>query len=142
MRRAGVVLAFLAVTVVAAACGTTGHSWQDEFTARLEGASASIEEAREGVRGGTNDLGSPEIFLPLSRTLAFKAELIAKLDPPDGCEAVQANGEGRVSTFAGGSATLPRSMTPQLEANLSRILEIEIEALEALAAKAKTCADG
>ena len=139
MRRAGVVLALLAVTVVAAGCASTGHTWQDEFTARLEGATGAIEEAREGVRTETSDAGYPEIFLPLSRTLAFKAELIERLDPPDGCQAVQEEGQGRVSGFAGGSATLPRSMTPQLEKDLPRILEEEIEALEQLAAEAETC---
>ena len=44
-----------------------------------------------------------------------------------------------VAIFAGGGATLPRSMTPQLESDLSRILEEEIEALDGFAAEAASC---
>ncbi|HXF30396.1 MAG TPA: hypothetical protein VN522_02660 [Solirubrobacterales bacterium] len=73
---------------------------------------------------------------------AFKADLIRKLDPPDGCQAVQEEGQGRVSGFAGGSARLPRSMTPELERNLPRILEEDIEALDGFAAEAEVCATG
>jgi hypothetical protein len=139
MRRAGVVLLLIAVSVVAVGCASTGHTWEDEFTARLEGSAGSIADAREGVRTGTSDSGYPEIFLPLSRTLAFKAELIEKLDPPDGCQGVQEEGQGWLGGFAGTSAVIPRSMTPQLEKNLPRLLEEEIKALEAIAAEAETC---
>ena len=132
----------IALTVDVAACASVGHSWQDEFTARLEGASGSIEEAREVVRTETSEAGYPETFLPLSRTLFFKAELIANLNPPDGCEAVQEQGLEWIGSFASESTVIPRSMTPELEKDLPRLLEGEIEALEALEAKAETCASG
>jgi len=74
MRRAGVVLSGIVVTLVVAACASTGHSWEDEFTARLEGASGSIEEAATTMRTETSGSGYPEVFIPLSQTLGHKAE--------------------------------------------------------------------
>ena len=59
MRRAGVVLSGIAMAMVVVACASAGHTWQDEFTARLEGASVSqpdgceaVQEAAEAETGG------------------------------------------------------------------------------------------
>jgi hypothetical protein len=135
-------LAGILLSIVATACSSVGHTWQDEFSARLEGAAVAIEEARAEVRDGTNDAGSPEVFHPLGRVLESKGDLIEDLDPPAGCEKLEEEGFRRVYGFAGGSRRLPMDMTPQLEENLPRILEGEVAALKQLAAEAETCAAG
>ena len=135
-------MGFFAVGVVVSACASVGHTWQDEFTARLEGASASFEEALDELRTETSDIGYPQTFIPLARTLSFKAELIEELDPPEGCQAVQEQGLDQVQGFAGDSSVIPRSMTPELERRLPAILKDEIGNLETLEREAETCATG
>jgi hypothetical protein len=141
MRRAGVVLSVFAIAVAATGCASTsGHSWEDEFTARIDGASTVIEEARDAVGAKTSASGWPDVFIPLSRTLTFRSDVIQELGPPDGCEKVQEEGLNTVFRFAGVSYDLPKNMTPQLEHDLPTVFEEELTKLNALTAEAATCA--
>jgi hypothetical protein len=140
MRRAGVVLALLAVTAVVAACASVGHTWQDEFTARLEGASGSIEEARPEVHPHMSFEEDFETFLPLGRTTEFKSELVDELVPPAGCEEVQEKGEHAVGGVASLGYDVPKNLTPELEHRIPSILEEEIAKLEGIEHEAETCA--
>jgi hypothetical protein len=140
MRRAGVVTALLAAAVVIVGCASTGHTWQDEFTARLEGASGSIEEARAEVHPQMSFEEDFATFLPLGRTIEFKSELIDELDPPDGCEEVQEKGEHAVGGFASFGYDIPKNLTPELEHHIPSIMEEEIAKLEGIEAEAGTCA--
>jgi len=79
-------------------------------------------------------------FQPLGRTLFFKSHLIAELNPPAGCEAVQIKGKAAVygdSELLGGAF---KNLTPMLERNFPAILEEELARLEKLEREAATCA--
>jgi hypothetical protein len=132
--------ALLAMTAVLVGCASTGHTWQDEFTARLEGASSSIEEVRTEVHPNMSVAEDFQTLPPLSRTIEFKSELIDDLDPPDGCEKVQEKGEHAVGRFAAFGYSVPRNLTLDLKRRLPAILEEEIAKLEAIEAEAETCA--
>jgi hypothetical protein len=140
MRRAGVVLGLVAVSTVLAGCASADHSWSGEFDARLEGAAATVEEAREEVHPHMSPDEYATIFWPLGSTLFFKSELVAKLNPPTGCEALQVKGKAavyRASSLLGG---LFENLTPGLERDLPHMLEEDLAKLEKLEGEAATCA--
>jgi hypothetical protein len=142
MRRAGVVTVLLAMTAVVVGCASTGHTWQDEFTARLEGAARTVEEAREDVHPHMTPDEYGTVFWPLGETLFFKSELIAKLHPPKGCEALQV--KGKAAVFLAGSLLggLFENLTPGAERGLPRDLEGRLALFERREREAKTCATG
>jgi hypothetical protein len=142
MRRVGVGLGLIAVTVVAAGCASVGHTWQDEFTARLEGASGALEEALPEARSGSIGASYLRTFYELGYTLEFKGELIEKLDPPEGCEAVQEKGERAVDGLASFTYDVPKNLTPTLQKNLPGLIEERVAELEELEGEAETCATG
>jgi hypothetical protein len=84
-----VAVAVVGALLVAGCGGTENHTWQGEFTERLEGASAAVEERLPELQPSA---GREEMFiagLELGRTLGFKLGLIKELDPPAGCEELQ-----------------------------------------------------
>jgi hypothetical protein len=140
LKRAGVFCLLVAVTIVVSACASADHSWRGEFDARLEGAAAAIEERLGELR---SDSTEGEMFTAsqnLAHTLAFKAELIKKLDPPDGCEEIQEGGRRTVDSTAVISYTLLRNLTPELQRKLPGPFEEQVADLREIEAKSKTCA--
>jgi hypothetical protein len=80
--------AALIVAILVAGCGggTKNRTWHGEFTERLEGATAAVEERLPELQPSA---GEKTMFIAgyeLGRTLEFKDELIAELEPPAGCE--------------------------------------------------------
>jgi hypothetical protein len=139
MRRAMVVSAVLAVGLALVGCASTDHTWQDEFTARLEGTSRSIEEALAEVHPHMSFEEDFETFPPLGETVEFKAELLKELGPPDGCEEVQEKGEHAVGGFVSLTYQVPKNLTPQLERRLPSAIQEAIAELEAIEGEAETC---
>jgi hypothetical protein len=139
MRRAGVVLAVLAAAAFAAGCASADHSWQGEFDARLEGAARTVEEAREAWSPRMRPDEYMTVFWPYGKSLFFKAELIAELDPPKGCEALQVKGKAAVyvdSQMVGGAF---KNLTPQVEQDFATTLEDAVALLERREREAATC---
>jgi hypothetical protein len=140
MRRAGVVLGLVAVVAAISGCASEDHTWQGEFDARLEGASRTVEEARE--------IWSPQmapseyltVLGPLGQTLFFKSELVKELDPPEGCEALQVKGKAAVYQASQLVGAAFNNMTPQLERYFGRALDETVALLERREREAKTCA--
>ena len=140
MRRAAIVLCFVAAATVVAGCASADHSWQGEFDARLEGAARIVEEAREDVHPHMTPDEYGMLFWPLGETLFFKSELIAELDPPDGCEELQVKGKAAVR-FAGSMlGGLFENLTPGAERRLPRNLEEALALFERREREAATCA--
>jgi hypothetical protein len=64
--------------------GTERHTWQGEFTERLEGATATVEERLPELQPSA---GREKMFiagLEIGRTIGFKFALVKELDPPAG----------------------------------------------------------
>jgi hypothetical protein len=135
--------AALIVALLVAGCGgTKNHTWQGEFTERLEGASAAVEERLPELQPSA---GEKEMFiagLELGRTLWFKKELIAELEPPAGCELVQQKGKAEVFGLASLGAGLFKNMTPELKSGLPANFEERVEKLEQFEREAAECATG
>src|ERR1700729_892268 len=90
--------AALIAALLAAGCGggTKHHTGQGEFTERLEGASAAVEERLPELQPSAGEKTMFIAGLELGRTPWFKKELIAELEPPPGCELVQQKGKAEV----------------------------------------------
>jgi hypothetical protein len=134
--------AALVVALLVAGCGggTKHHTWQGEFTERLEGATAAVEEGRAESQSTSDD---DELFragLELGRTLEFKDELIAGLSPPSGCELVQQKGKADVHGLGVLGSGLGENMTPYLESHFPAILKEGVTHLEQLEREAAECA--
>jgi hypothetical protein len=141
MRRAGVVFSLIATIVALVGCASEDHTWQGEFTARLEGAAAVIEEVREEAHP---NMSQEEFFelMPLGGPLFFKAELIKELEPPAGCEAVQVKGKAAVSGAGDLIMGAFENLTPQLERTFSARLEEDIATIEKREREAARCGTG
>ncbi len=132
-------LLMAAIAVSSCAAGTE-HSWHGEFTARLEGAAGSIEEALDAMHPDMSGFDYLQIFPKLSERQEFKDALIKELDPPGGCEEVQEKGEQAIKRSGGLSRGLPQNLTPLLVRKLPSLLEEEIAELKTIEGEAKTCA--
>jgi hypothetical protein len=132
--------AALVVALLVAGCaGTKNHTWQGEFTERLEGSAAAVEEKLPELQPSA---GEKEMFiagLDLGRTLVFKHGLIKELDPPAGCEELQQKGMGQVGRLAALGGDLFKDMTPELERSLPTLFEEGIEKLEGFEREATEC---
>ena len=95
-KRAGFAALLIGVAIIVAACGGADHSWRGEFDARLEGAVAAIEARLPELRPDSTERELFTASQQLAHELAFKTELIRKLDPPDSCEEVQEAGRRTV----------------------------------------------
>jgi hypothetical protein len=139
-KRAGIAGLLIGVAVVVTACASADHSWRGEFDARLEGASAAMEETLAQTRPNMSEIELAETFYPLGRELLFKSELIDKLDPPKGCETVQEEGRRRVSSASLFASQLLKNLTPYLKRHLPGDVRETIADLKALEAKSESCA--
>jgi hypothetical protein len=140
-------LTFVAAAVVGAlllaGCGRTeNHTWQGEFSERLEGASAAVEARLPELQPSA---GLKKMFiagLEIGRTVGFKLALVKELDPPAGCEELQQKGMGRVGRMAALGDDLFKDMTPELERDLPAPFEEDIERIEEFEREAAHCATG
>src|ERR1700761_1651398 len=126
------VAAVVGALLVAGCAHTEHHTWQGEFTERLEGASTAIEEKLGELRSSSSGGEILEAGVRLGRTLEFKAELINKMSPPGGCEAVQEEGGRKVGGAADFTYNLYKNLTPYLHRKLPRPLEEEIAGLRSV----------
>jgi hypothetical protein len=133
--------AALIVALLAAGCGggTKHHTWQGEFTERLEGATAAVEERLPELQSTSSEGEILEAVTRLGRKLEFKAELIDKLSPPGGCEAVQEEGVRKVGGAAERIYNLYKNLTPYLHRKLPQPLEEEIQELGSVEREAGHC---
>lgn len=139
-RSAGIFLSLVAIAIAVAGCAGADHSWRGEFDARLEGAEAAIEAGLPELRPDSTE---GELFTAsqrLAHDLAFKEELIRKLDPPDGCEKVQEEGRRTVGASAQFDYELLKNLTPYLKAHLRQDLREQIADLRLIRTKSMTCA--
>jgi hypothetical protein len=135
-------LAAVVVALLVAGCGgTENHTWQGEFTERLEGASEAVEEKLPELQS-TSEIELFRAGMELGRTLEFKDELIAELDPPAGCELVQQKGKAEVFGLASLGGGLFKNMTPELKRRLPATFEESVEELEKLEREAAHCETG
>jgi hypothetical protein len=140
-------LTFAAIVVVGAlfvaGCGSTeNHTWQGEFTERLEGATAAVEERLPELQPSA---GEKKMFIAgyeIGRTVGFKFALVKELDPPPGCEELQQKGMGMVGQMADLGGDLFKDMTPELERDLPAPFEEDIERIEEFEPEAAHCATG
>jgi hypothetical protein len=123
-------------------CASADHTWRGEFDARLEGAAATVEEAREEWHPHMTPDEYATTYWPLGRTLFFKSELIKALDPPPGCEALQV--KGKAAVYGAGSllAGLFKNLTPFLERHVPTILEETLALFEKREREAENCSTG
>jgi hypothetical protein len=130
------VAAMLVVALLVAGCaGTENHTWQDEFTERLEGSISVIEELRPSST-------ETQVFwagIELGRKLEFRRESVEGLDPPAACEAVQEAGAKKLSGLAETTSNLGKNLTPLLHRHLPRILKEEIAAIGKIEHEAEAC---
>jgi hypothetical protein len=139
MKRAGTVLLLVATTICVTACASTDHSWRGELDARLEGASAAIQETTPKWTPAITYDELLRTSIGLARRLEFKSELIAKLDPPKGCETVEEAATKKVAGLAQRSYVLEKNMTPYLQRHYRGDFAGELAALEELEREAAEC---
>jgi hypothetical protein len=130
----------LLVAMLLAGCGSTkNHTWQGEFTERLEGSTAAIEEAAGELRPSSSGTQVFRAGFELGRRLEFRRDLVEELDPPSTCEAVQEAGAKRLSGAAETTYNFGKNLTPTLHRNLPRILKEEVAAIEKIEREAEAC---
>jgi hypothetical protein len=140
LKHAGTLLSLGAAAVLATGCASSDHSWRGEFDARLDGASAAIEEKLPELKSDSTEVELFTASHDLAHTLAFKAELIKQLDPPDGCKEVQEGGRREVGGIAQFDYELLKDLTPYLKQHLRRDVRDELAELRKIEAKSKSCA--
>jgi hypothetical protein len=142
LKRAATVALVVAATIAVSGCASADHSWRGEFVARLEGASAAMEETLAETRPDMSEIELAETVYPLGRELLFKSELIEKLDPPADCATVQEEGAKRVLSSGLFAAQLLKNLTPYLKRHFPGDVREMIAGLKAVKAKSETCATG
>lgn len=138
-KRAGIAALLIGAAALLTACASADHSWRGEFDARLEGAVAALEETLAETGPRTSELELAKAFYPLGQKLLFKGELIEKLDPPAGCEAIQERGRRQVNSTGVFASTLLKNLTPYLKRNLSGDVRDQIATLKRLVVESSTC---
>jgi hypothetical protein len=138
-KRARIGVLLIAGAILATGCASADHSWRGEFDARLGGAIGTIEEEAKSLRPDATPEELLRIGIGTAHRLAFKSELIAKLDPPSSCDTVEEEGEKKVSGSALFSYDLEKNMTPYLARHFERDLKEEVADLKGLEREAETC---
>jgi hypothetical protein len=134
--------ASVAVAINVSGCAGADHTWRGEFDARLEGASAAVKRYLPELQSTS---GEEELFfagMELGRTLWFKTQLVAALEPPEGCELVQRKGKSEVYGLAELAAGLFKDTTPELKRALPVPFEVGVEKLDKFQREAAHCATG
>jgi len=130
----------LIVALLVAGCGDTkDHTWQGEFTERLEGSRAVIEEKAGELRPSSSETQVFRAGIELGWKLEFRRELVEELDPPAACEAVQEAGAKKLSGLAETTYNFGKNLTPFLHRHLSRDLKEEVAAIEKIQHEAEAC---
>jgi hypothetical protein len=143
MRRAGVVLTSIALAATIAGCASVGHTWQDEFTARLEGAGTSVEETLTEVGSDASKAEDFEGYVNLGRELGHEGELLGGLDPPRGCTEVQVKGFDHIKSSGHFASEVHGPDYPERLLKADRAsLENEVRVLARLEREAQSCASG
>ena len=140
LKRAAAMPLAVGAVILIAGCASANHSWRGEFDARLEGAAAAVEEKLPELRSSSSQIELFRAGMELGRTLGFKDNLIAELEPPAGCELVQQKGKAEVSGLAYFGAGLFKNMTPELKRQLPNVFEEGVEKLEKFEREAGECA--
>jgi hypothetical protein len=143
-RRTLLTFAAIAATVIGAllvaGCGRAeGHSWQAEFTERLESSTAVIEEASPDLRPSSSKVQVLRASKELGQQLEQRRESVEGLVPPAACEAVQEAGAKKLSGLAEATYSFGKNLTPFLHRRLPRILKEEIAAIGKIEQEAETC---
>ena len=143
-RRTKLTFAVIAAGVIGAllvaGCGRAeGHSWQAEFTERLESSTAVIEEAAGELRSSPGQTQGLETLVELGRNLESRRKSLEGLVPPAACEAVQEAGAKELNQRADETLRHYKNLTPFLHRHLPRILKEEIAAIEKIEHEAEAC---
>jgi hypothetical protein len=143
-RRTKLTFAAIAVvgTLLVAGCGgaTKNHTWQGEFTERLAGSIAVIEEASGELQPSSSLTQVFRAGIGLGYKLELRRELVEGLDPPAACEAVQEAGAKKLIEATGTTDNFVKNLTPLLHRDISRILKEEVAAIEKIEREAESCA--
>lgn len=141
MRHTGVVLTVLAVGLALVGCASTGHTWEDEFTARLEGADTSVKETLDEVGSDATKAEDFQSYVNLGRELRHEGELVEDLDPPRGCTEVQVKGYDHMKSSGLLASEVHGPDYPERLLKADRVsLENESRVLARLGREAETCA--
>jgi hypothetical protein len=132
-------VAVIGALLVAGCGGTENHTWQGEFTERLEGSRAMVEEAAHELRPSSSETQVFRAGIELGRKLEFRRDSIEGLDPPAACEAVEEAGAKKLSGLAEKTYDLYKNLTPFLHRRLPRILKEEIAAIGKIEHEAESC---
>ena len=142
MRRAGTLVVMVLLGVAVVGCGGDSHTWQGEFTERLEGATSAVEEASPELESEPTDADLVRVGDSVAKTLQSKSESIEGLNPPAGCEEVQEEGQRQVGGVAVFAYDLYKNATPYLIEHLPEDLQERLASLEKLEREAAHCASG
>jgi hypothetical protein len=138
-------LTFAAAAVVEAALlvagcgGTENHTWQGEFTERLEGASAAVEEAAGELRLNPDQTQGLDTLIGLGRKLDSERKSVRRLDPPAECEGVQKAGAKELNQLAYETFLHYKNGTPYLLRHLPGTLKEEIAGIGKIEHEAESC---
>jgi hypothetical protein len=132
-------VAMVGVLLVTGCAGTKDHTWQGEFTERLEGSKALVEETAGGLRPSSSDTQVFQAGIELGRKLEFRRELIEGLNPPAACEEVQEAGANKLSRLAQKTYDLYKNLNPFLRRQLPRILKEESAGIGKIEHEAESC---
>ena len=143
-RRTKLTFAVIAATVIGAllvaGCGRAeGHSWQAEFTERLESSTAVIEEASPDLRPSSSEVQVLRAGTKLGEELEQRRESVEGLVPPAACEAVQEAGAKKLGGVAEKTYNFYKNLTPFLHRHLPRILKEEIAGIGKIEHEAESC---
>jgi hypothetical protein len=138
-------LTFAAIAVVVAALlvagcgGTENHTWQGEFTERLERASAAVEEAAGELRLNPDQTQGLDTLIGLGRKLDSERKSVRRLDPPAECEGVQKAGAKELNQLAYETFLHYKNGTPYLLRHLPGTLKEEIAGIGKIEHEAESC---
>jgi hypothetical protein len=134
-----VVVAAVGALLVAGCGRAEGHSWQAEFTERLESSTAVIEEASPDLRPSSSEMQVLRASTELGQELEQRRDSVEGLVPPAACEAVQEAGAKKLSGAAETTYNFGKNLTPTLHRRLPRILKEEIAAIGKIEHEAEAC---
>jgi hypothetical protein len=137
---AAIAVAVVVALLVAGYGGSTkDHTWQGEFTERLERASAAMEEAAGELRLHPDQTRGLETLIGLGQKLDSERKSVRRLDPPAACNGVQKAGAKELNQLAYETFLHYKNGTPTLLRRLPRILKEEIAGIGKIEHEAEAC---
>jgi hypothetical protein len=134
-----VAAALVGVLLVTGCAGTKNHTWQGEFTERLEGASAAVEEAAGELRLNPDQTQGLDTLIGLGRKLDSERKSVRRLDPPAACEGVQKAGAKELNQLAYETFLHYKNGTPYLLRHLPGPMKEEIAGIGKIEHEAESC---